>query len=852
MNGTTLTQIGATDVWYTVNQTNDFSDCSAVTDGACTFLITATDIVGKSNNTETMTITIDDANPLVTSFDTNDPDEIVESTDLLNFSVSVSDSNINTVTMNDTSLTQIGSTGVWYTLNSTSNFTGCAVTDGACTFLITATDKTANVNNTETIIITIDNVNPVVTSFAGNDSDNIVRSADYLNFSVTVSDSNINTVTMNDTTLAQIGSTGVWYTINQTNDFTGCDSTGACTFLITATDQTANVNNTETLTITIDDTNPAVTSFAGNDSDNIVRSADYLNFSVTVAESGGGSVSTVTMNDTTLAQIGSTGVWYTINQTNDFTGCDSTGACTFLITATGNVSNVNNTETLTITIDDTNPAVTSFAVNDSDYNVTSTVYLNFSVTVADSGGGSVSTVTMNGTTLTQAGTTWYTINQTNDFTGCTTNGYCVFGITATGNVSNVNSTETITLLIDSIAPTVWITSPADADWTNDNTPDFIFTANDSLASVFDCTLYIKHDATESVYTSKGTNTSVNANVQTTITSSTELTDGSNSWYVNCTDGSGHEGMSEIRKINVDVTAPAQVTGLTLSSNELEVTIQWNEGSESDIDFYVLYRNDTAVDFIPGKGSTVTTNIVPNSGDYIYNVSAVDTSGNEGTASDGQVIAVSDTTPPSLGLTIWPYTPIIAEPFWIIVDETANETGLTCRYELIDVANNAYRAAGMLGEMSISTFGVSYGTEIEREAGSPNGVYNLTFTCTDSAGNSASTWVNFTINITYNLHIPGHTQGFIALRPDFILSRYALQGTDLTDYNISTVINSTAGITSQRLDTARVNYVWGYIGSTWYAYNTTDSGSATLTTFNHSVGYYVLDLKQTGIGRSIIH
>jgi len=870
MNGTSLTQIGSTGVWYNINQTSQISGCTAVTDGACTFLITATDVVGKSNNTETLTITIDDANPLVTNFDTDDSDEIVESTDLLNFSVSVSDSNIDTVTMNDTTLTQIASTGVWYTLNSTSNFTGCAVTDGACTFLITATDKTANVNNTEILTVTIDNVNPVVTSFAVDDGDNIVRSTDVLNFSVSVSDSNINTVTMNDTTLTQIASTGVWFTINQTDDWANCGVTGACTFLITATDQTSNVNNTETLTITIDDTNPAVTSFAVNDTDNIVRSADYLNFSVTVADSGGGSVSTVTMNGTTLTQIASTGVWYTINRTDDWTGCDVTGACMFLITATDNVSNVNNSEYITITIDDTNPSVTSFAVNDSDYNVTSTDYLNFSVSVSDSGGGSVSTVTMNGTTLTQIASTgvWYTVNQTDDWTDCSTSGYCVFGITATGNVSNVNNTETITIMIDGIAPTVSLISPGGGDWRSDNTTDFTFTVTDTLSSVLSCILYADS-------TNVGHNYSVVNNTLTTITSTSELDEGAIDWYVNCTDGAGNEGTATERTVKIDVTPPTftvsqpslnqevNSSALTILSSVADDGIGSQFTGVSSCAVSYVDSGSTSRDLTPGtinfNGTHCTGTItIPSSaaeGNGTLTLALLDMAGNQGSATQYiNFTLIADTTPPSLGLTAWPYTPIVAEPFWIIVDETANETGLTCRYELINVVENAYAGSGMLGEMSIATYGISYGTTIERPAEftSSNVVYNLTFNCTDSAGNSASTWVNFTINTTYNMHIPDNERGFRELRSSFILSRHQLMGTALTDYNISTVINSTAGLTSQKLDTAKVNYVWGYIGSTWYAYNTTDSGSATLTTFNHSIGYYVLDLKQDGIGRFIMH
>jgi len=917
----------------------------------------ATDDAGNSLNSSSKTLYYDATAPVVNTLNNYGNNTWINS-NTITFGFNATDTNNDTCILYHNASTWVANETVAYTSNADTNFSSITLADGHYVWNVLCNDSAGQTDwNSDNYTLKVDNTNPVVTSFASNDTDNIVRSSDYLNFSVTVTETNINTVKINGTSLDQITGTNVWYNINQTDNFTGCTTTGACTFLITATDYAGNENATETLTITIDDDNPGVFSFNTNDTDNIVRSADYLNFSVTVNDTGGGSVSTVTMNGTSLTS-GAGDVWYTVNQTDEFTGCTSTGACTFLITATDNVSNVNATETLTITIDDDNPGVFSFGINDSDYNVTSTVYLNFSVTVNDTGGGSVSTVTMNGTSLTQGGTTWYTVNRTVDWTDCTTNGLCVFGITATDNVSNVNSTETITLMIDTTVPTVSLTSPTGGYWTNDNTTDFKFTATDTLSSVLSCTLYVGG-------TAYGTNSSVSNYTSTTITynNTAGMDEGDHEWYVNCTDGAGNEGAAIARTVKIDVTAPtftisqptlnqevtssaftilsgvatdgigSQFSGVDscaveftdfdgVSSGTISGTVDFNTthctgtatiqsaaangngtltlklldhaGNLGSATKYIDYTQTdptaprintielNGTQFIAGSSILVTVNATDNTavssvtadgvaltqygdiwngtvtaasgiGSHAVIVVATDAVGKIDTQSVSyEVVSEIDTTAPSLGLTTWPLSNVNAEPFWIIVDETNNETGLTCRYELIDVANNAYRAAGMLGEMDISTFGVSYGTEIEREAGSPNGVYNLTFSCTDSAGNSASTWVNFTINITYNLHIPGHTQGFIALRPDFILSRYALQGTDLTDYNISTVINSTAGLTSQRLDTSRVNYVWGYIGSTWYAYNTTDAGSATLTTFNNSIGYYVLDLKETGLGRSIMH
>jgi hypothetical protein len=45
------------------------------------------------------------------------------------------------------------------------------------------------------------------------------------------------------------------------------------------------------------------------------------------------------------------------------------------------------------------------------------------------------------------------------------------------------------------------------------------------------------------------------NTQASITSST-LSEGSHTWWVNCSDKAGNEAKSEVRTINIDITAPS--------------------------------------------------------------------------------------------------------------------------------------------------------------------------------------------------------------------------------------------------------------------------------------------------------
>ena len=340
INGTTMLQAG--NLWSTLNTTSDFG-CSS--DGACVLTFIAVDDVSNTNNTETLTITVDDTKPSVSSGDTNDTDEIVQSTTPLNISVTVSDVNISTVVVNGSIMTQSGTT--WSALNTPSDF-GCS-SDGVCVLTFIATDSSENINNTETLTIIIDDSTPAVTGANTDDSNNNVRSDSSLNISLTVIDTNtVSSVIVNGTTMLQAGNS--WSTLNTTSDF-GCSSDGACVLTFIATDEIGNINNSETLTITVDDTIPTVTSGNTSDLDNVVVSTDSINISVTVSDT---NITTVILNGTTMEQAGT--LWSTLNTTSDF-GCSSDGSCVLTFIATDLAGNINNTHTLTITVDDSAPSV---------------------------------------------------------------------------------------------------------------------------------------------------------------------------------------------------------------------------------------------------------------------------------------------------------------------------------------------------------------------------------------------------------------------------------------------------------------------------------------------------------------
>ena len=111
---------------------------------------------------------------------------------------------------------------------------------------------------------------------------------------------------------------------------------------------------------------------------------------------------------------------------------------------------------------------------------------------------------------------------------------------------NKGMSESRTLTVDTAAPNVQPSEPANYFNTSSRTVNFSFTATDNLFTTLTCSLYINNSL-------KGTNNSVGNNTPTTITATSS--DGTYSWHVNCTDAVGNTGQSAVRTLTIDSTPP---------------------------------------------------------------------------------------------------------------------------------------------------------------------------------------------------------------------------------------------------------------------------------------------------------
>ncbi len=248
------------------------------------------------------------------------------------------------------------------------------------------------------------------------------------------------------------------------------------------------------------------------------------------------------LNRTNVSVLNNTATLFTVSNMSD-------GNHTWYVSCTDNAGNANTSETRIFTAATSVPSVSLVSpINGLN---TSSTSLNFTFNETDSlfataacnlsiDGSAVNSTTANNSTATTLG---YTAAE----------GAHSWNVSCTNAANHTGTSAPRSFTVDVTEPTVSPSSPADQSLYNKSTITFNFTATDNLASKMGCSLYLDGD-------SNATNASVSNHTATLFTVS-NITDGSHTWYVSCTDNAGNNGTSGNRSFTVVTTAPT----VTLSS-----------------------------------------------------------------------------------------------------------------------------------------------------------------------------------------------------------------------------------------------------------------------------------------------
>jgi hypothetical protein len=233
----------------------------------------------------------------------------------------------------------------------------------------------------------------------------------------------------------------------------------------------------------------------------------------------------------------------------------SEGSNSWYVNCTDAAGNTNGTSTWTFIADTINPTASINSIN-TQYSGqwTNTQTLSINATASDVNINYWNLSVYNSNSL-------ITSNQTS---GSNLNNLVTLSVSADGNYTvnltvtdqvNNSNTSTFNLLVDTFAPTVNLTTPPTNVLVSLASITSTFNFTDASSSSANCTLYVGGIV-------KATNSSV-LNYTNTVLTGSSLSEGNNSWYVNCTDLASNTGISEVRVIRVDTTTPS-VSGASVN------------------------------------------------------------------------------------------------------------------------------------------------------------------------------------------------------------------------------------------------------------------------------------------------
>ncbi|MBI4983528.1 PGF-pre-PGF domain-containing protein, partial [Candidatus Woesearchaeota archaeon] len=418
----------------------------------------------------------------------------------------------------------------------------------------------------------------------------------------------------------------------------------------------------------------------------------------------------------------------TQNNTNTtLTAVATNGIKTWQVNCTDLASYVGASSTQTYYEDTTTPTVYLNSPVDGAINNTANITASFSFIDAYSQNASC-VLSLNGAALTTNATTQNNTNTT--IFGVATNGTKVWQVNCTDSGSNLGASSTRTYLEDTVAPSVYLTTPTNSYYNNSAAPTFTFSFIDPASINASCTLYVNGSA-------YGTNTAVSNNTNTSITTNTSLTAGIRAWEVNCTDLASYVGNSSNYILITDLLNPAAgiawVNDLTVSAdgttnNTLRVNFtmsdtnfkNWTLKVYNSTPVLVATWNDTV-----NNNSQVLSYAAVSNGTYYINLTVWDNSSRTNT-STVFAIYVDQINPVLIPTNVSGYSTT-----GVTLTTSASDS-----ISAIDYCNYSGAGSGnftlVSGVYTVNITGLVSSTQ-----------YTATIRCYDLAGNLNSTTVTFT-------------------------------------------------------------------------------------------------------------
>ncbi len=279
-------------------------------------------------------------------------------------------------------------------------------------------------------------------------------------------------------------------------------------------------------------------------------------------------------------------------------------------------------------------------------------------------------------------------------------------------------------VIDTTYPTLSLISPTSGNYTNlgNSSLPFVFSVRDAYDPSLNCILYLNGVV-------RGNNATTQNDTNTALYSSVAFSEGSNSWYVNCSDAAGNSNVSSTwnftyDSINPAVSGPAVNVSRTKSSSGVRVNV-----TVIDTNFNNITANGLLMSQLSGNVYTLATTgsaLGCNEGTCTITFNASDLVGNRNDTLTTTYIL--DDTAPTLN-----------------VNSTNPASGATYSASATYLFNITWTEGGTVSSSLLEFNGVNYSMN---SAGSNSfyynisslsaGTYNYRFIATDDSNNLGNT------------------------------------------------------------------------------------------------------------------
>ncbi|MBI5094586.1 MAG: hypothetical protein HZB26_19400, partial [Candidatus Hydrogenedentes bacterium] len=427
---------------------------------------------------------------------------------------------------------------------------------------------------------------------------------------------------------------------------------------------------------------------------------------------------------------------------------------------------------------------------------------NASLTLAGTCDSTLVTIQVNGST---SGVTYTAGLTTWSYSGTLSAGANPFSVTGTDAQPLTSSADTMTITLDTTAPTVSMSSVT-ASPTNTSPIPVTVTFSESVTG-FTSGDISASNATVSGFAGSGASYSFNLTPSGQGTVTADIAAGV------CVDVAGNSNTAATQLSRTyDSVAPtvsmSSAAGATTNSNPIPVTVTFSEGVTGFTSGDITAGNATVSGFA-GSGSSYSFNLTPSGqGAVTADIAGgvcVDAAGNGNTAAT-QLSRTYDSVPPTVAMSSPASSPTNTSPIPVTVTFSESVTGFTSG----DISAGNATVSGFAGSGSSYSFSLTPTGQGAVTADVAGGV------CTDTAGNG-------------NGAAPQFSRTYDSVAPAVSMSSVTSSPTNTTPIPVTVTFGeSVTGFTSGDITASNAS-VSGFSGSgSSFSFNLTPSGQGTVT------------------------